>query len=370
MAQIIGQIESLKKIRWELSQNNITRFNSISEINYFLKNYESELYEIHQVEKYKLNDEVNNLELALLALNKQYEKSKNQVTDKLNSQISSLNEKINRLKSSKSNFFFVRLFNWLQLKVAESKQYSLKRDFVRIIERKTNNIKDKVNEKSARIDELTQNKEGIISLRCQSQITQIAHTKRVVESLSPLIAGAIGENLVVEELKKLSDDYIVINDFSLNFNPPIYNRKDNDRIFSIQIDHLLITKSGIFIIETKNWSRKSIKRLDLRSPIEQIKRTSYALFVTLNSDSAHSDLNLNNHHWGKKQIPIRNVVVMINEKPKERFNYVSIKCLYELIDYITYFDPAFTDSEFKNIFNYLSERINNTTTSYYNIHFS
>ena len=32
------------------------------------------------------------------------------------------------------------------------------------------------------------------------------------------------------------------------------DKTEKDRIFSIQIDHLLLSNSGIFIIETKNWS--------------------------------------------------------------------------------------------------------------------
>ena len=92
----------------------------------------------------------------------------------------------------------------------------------------------------------------------------------------------------------------LFNDFSMEFNPPIYNKKENDRIFSIQIDHLLISDSGIFILETKNWSKQSIKNLDLRSPVKQILRTSYALFVLLNSESEYNKIKLNRHHWGSK----------------------------------------------------------------------
>jgi hypothetical protein len=181
---------------------------------------------------------------------------------------------------------------------------------------------------------------------------------KIVESLDTLIAGAIGENLVEKELKKLSDKYILINDFSLKLNKPIYNRKRNYRIYSIQIDHLLISNSGIFILETKNWSKNSIESINLRSPIEQIKRTEYALFIILNNDSPYNWVNLNDHHWGDKQIPIRNIIVMINEKPKEKFKYVQVKTLKELNSYIEYFEPMLDDSEVLRIYKYLN-RIKN-----------
>mgnify|MGYP001100520229 CR=1 FL=1 len=98
--------------------------------------------------------------------------------------------------------------------------------------------------------------------------------------------------------------YYLINDFSVEFDPPISNKNKNDRIFSIQIDHLLICKSGVFLLKTKNWSNKSIKNLDLGSPVEEISRTSYTLFVLLNSES---NINLVRHHWGSAKIPISNI---------------------------------------------------------------
>ncbi|MDB9800159.1 NERD domain-containing protein, partial [bacterium] len=196
-------------------------------------------------------------------------------------------------------------------------------------------------------------KEKIILERGSQDTKELAFTKEVVEELYNLIAGAVGENLVVKEIQKLPDEYFLFNNFSMEFNPPIFNRKENDRIYSIQIDHLLVSNSGIFILETKNWSKESIKNLDLRSPIKQITRTSYALFVLLNSESEYDDINLHDHHWGNKQIPIRNIIVMINEKPNEKFKYVKVKTLNELNGYVTYFEPIFNNAEVESISNYL-----------------
>jgi hypothetical protein len=66
------------------------------------------------------------------------------------------------------------------------------------------------------------------------------------KKLSLYYKGAKGEEDVATELTKLSDDYVIFNDFS----PQIAN------IFKPQknIDHIVVGASGIFIIETKNWS--------------------------------------------------------------------------------------------------------------------
>jgi hypothetical protein len=117
-------------------------------------------------------------------------------------------------------------------------------------------------------------------------------------------------NLVQVNYSAISDEYFLINDFSISFPTPIYNRQENDYIKSIQIDHILVTPSGIFLIETKNWSEKSLNNLSLRSPVQQIRRTSFVLFKILTEEVANYRLNLSQHHWGSRKIPIRNLIVL------------------------------------------------------------
>lgn len=48
---------------------------------------------------------------------------------------------------------------------------------------------------------------------------------------------------------------------------------------------------------------------------------------------------------GRKKIPIRNVVVMIDHKPREEFEHVKVLSLNELNDYVQYFKPIFHEDE-------------------------
>lgn len=296
MTIVSGKIEPLKKLKEILNENGITRFNSIGEINTFIKNYDSEKKEIPKTIKNSLDEEI-----------KQLEETSKQAIEKSNKNL------------------FNKILFYLKVKILTDKKLTLEKNY-----------------------------EKVISTRCMESYRELDFTKDIIDGLYTLIAGAIGENSVVNELKKLSDNYYLINDFSVEFNPPIYNKKENDRIFSVQIDHLLICQSGVFLLETKNWSKKSIKNLDLRSPVEQILRTSYALFVLLNSES---NISLARHHWGSKKISIRNIIVMTNEKPKEEFKHVKVLSLNKLNGYIKYFDHIFSEAEVENIFNYLNHEI-------------
>ncbi len=353
MTIVEGQIESLKKLKEILNQNGITRFNSIGEINNFIKNYDFEKNKISKHIEHTLDLEIKDLQSDLIKLQQVYDNLKAEITNNVNIKMKNLKDKFNLVKEKSKNNLIKKIFFFPQLTILKLKKSNLEKNLEKIIHRQTYVAEHEVIKTKKMVDDYSENKEKIILERSLPSYEELAFTKEVVEGLYTLIAGAIGENLVVKELQKLSDKYVLFNDFSIEFNPPIFNRKENDRICSIQIDHLLIANSGIFILETKNWSKQSIKNLDLRSPIKQIMRTSYALFVLLNSESEYNEINLNSHHWGNKQIPIRNIIVMINEKPKEKFKYVKVKSLNELNGYITYFDPIFNDAEVKSISDYL-----------------
>jgi hypothetical protein len=200
-----------------------------------------------------------------------------------------------------------------------------------------------------------------ITQSAQNALAELERKNATIEDLNSFIYGALGEQKVVKTLDGLSDDYFLINDFAVSFLPAIYNRQENDYINSVQIDHILVGPSGIFLIETKNWSEKSLENLSLRSPVQQIKRTSFVLFKLLNNEMSNYHLRLDRHHWGDKKISIRNLIVLTNTKPKEEFQYVKILTVNELLGYVNYFKPSFSNTETQRIADFLLS-INNQKT--------
>lgn len=65
----------------------------------------------------------------------------------------------------------------------------------------------------------------------------------VLYKLYPYVVGKSGEAYTKKELKKLHDEYLVLNDLFL---------KNGDKY--CQIDHLIFSKYGIFVIETKQYN--------------------------------------------------------------------------------------------------------------------
>ncbi|WP_397446627.1 nuclease-related domain-containing protein [Polaribacter sp. R77954] len=347
MARIYGKIESLKSLKYELENNGISRFNSVKEIKDFLSNYNSEKLTVLNNESDKLEKEYSETCSNLKRRIQNKTEIINLETEKIDNRISDLLRKVNSINTKDVNF--------LKKIISSLKLYSLRKEANYLIKNKNDLISAAVKEITRNIkndeifiSEYDTKKQNLIEKRAKSKIDRLEYTRNVIENSRNLIAGAIGEHLVVKEIKKLSDSYVLINDFNLNFSPPIFYKKHNQKIYSVQVDHLLISKAGIFIIETKNWSKSSVNTINLRSPIKQIERSNYALYIYISEN-----ITLNEHHWGEQQIPIRNLIVMINNKPKGKFKYVKIKLINELNDYINYFEPVLTENQIETITNKL-----------------
>ena len=349
MAQIHGQVESWKRLQHELKSRGIQRFNTINEINDFLNNCRDQNDAIIRNHRENLKNEIRDLSKRIKRNLEEIEITKRKTQIEIEVRIDTAKINIDNLSAKENKNIIHKILNNYRLKKQKKLLDYLSSNTPLIISKATESIKKKIGEDEKQLEYLNENSEQIIHERSRPEIQQLENIKGNLEDLNLLIAGAVGESLVVKEIEKLPDDFILINDYNLRFKKPIYKRDTREKILSIQIDHLLISKSGIYILETKNWSKKSIESPDLRSPVEQVNRTNYALFVVLNK----ANLKLKKHHWGKRKIAVKSIIVMINEKPREDFKYVKVKSLKELTGYISYFEPVFTEKEVERIVKYL-----------------
>ena len=66
MAKVIGQVESLKSLRDELNRRNISRFNSIGDINKFNKEYKNEKRYILNYHENRIDKEIDNILMEII----------------------------------------------------------------------------------------------------------------------------------------------------------------------------------------------------------------------------------------------------------------------------------------------------------------
>lgn len=357
MCNVYRPVGSLTTIKSHLQRNNVAGIASLNELIAFQKNYSTSRLHIiseHELsiaqEKTALNSEISQLDQLIKVKKIAIEEGLREEIEQLKQQLHSLSTPSKNIVQSLINYFKKRSF---KRKIQNSEL-----DFNSKISFELSHSINTLTEKNNRYHFITSRFNDAVQESARASLWELERKKKVIDEINSSIYGAIGEQKVVKELENLSNDYFLINDFCLSFSRPIYNRQENDYIKSIQIDHLLVSPFGVFLIETKNWSDRSLNNLSLRSPVQQIKRTNFALYKMLSGEIPEL-LNLSQHHWGTRKIPIKNLIVLTNNKPNEEFQYVKIVTLSELLSYIKYFKPSFSGTETQAIAKYLLNFTNN-----------
>lgn len=353
MCRTYNMIGSLTTLKSHFEENNINDFKSLKEVIDFQISYPTLRQQLISNHEKLIEQEKNMLNTDLEQLDMTIETQKQQTAQRLTDEIDKLKQQLNISTNDAPTNLFQKLIGnfkeWNYKRQLRQKEHN----FDKVVIKSIKNFVDIRQVKNNRYQFITSQFNAAVKESSQTALSEIERKKSVIDKESSFIYGALGEQKVVKTLETLSDAYFLINDFAVSFSPAIYNRQENDYIKSIQVDHLLVAPSGIFLIETKNWSEKSLENLSLRSPVQQIKRTSFVLFKLLNNEMNNFHLPLDKHHWGDKKISIKNLIVLTNTKPKEEFQYVKILTLNELLGYINYFKPTFSSIETQRIAEFL-----------------
>lgn len=188
------------------------------------------------------------------------------------------------------------------------------------------------------------NSPELIKLRTESISGDFFRNKQVFDSNFNLIQGASGEQQALNELRKLPDSFYVVNNVQISFSRPLYEPRSNQRIYSIQADHVVVAPSGIFLIETKNWSRGTENLNSGFSAFDQIKRTNFALYCYFNPVPR----GIFSFFVKTKKIKIRSILLMTGHKIEETDQYVKVLSLSQLRGYIEYFKDELTDKQMQD----------------------
>jgi len=353
MSRTYNTIGSLTTLKAHLEENNIYDFKSLKEVIDFQSTFSTSRHQLISHHKNLIEEEKKMLNMELKNLDTAIEIQKKQTVEILNDEIDKLKQLYDVYTSHNPSNLFQKITNNLRLWNYNRKIKNKENKLDNEVKKTISHLVDNYQEKSNRFQYITSNEDEAVKHSVNHSLSELERKKAVIDNLNSFIYGALGEQKVVKTFENLSDDYFLINDFSVSFSPAIYNRQENDYIKSVQIDHILVAPSGLFLIETKNWSEKFLENLSLRSPVQQIRRTSFVLFKLLNNEMSNYHLRLDRHHWGDKKISIKNLIVMTNTKPQEEFQYVKVLTLNELLGYINYFKPTFSFNETQRIADFI-----------------
>lgn len=245
MCKVYNTIGALTYIKKHLLQNKVEGFSSIHELISFQNNYETSRQQVLSNQKTLLMEEKNNLNEGISALEHEIAHDKEVLHQKFRLESETLRQQYDAMAEANKTFVqeftysFQALFKLLRI-------YYIQLFSAVTISRAVRPKVTMLDEKQKRFQYLTSNFEEAVTASGRVALDALDHKKRVIDEINTFIYGAIGEQKVVDELKQLPDDYILINDFSYTFTKGIYSKKDRQYIKSIQIDHLLISPAGIF----------------------------------------------------------------------------------------------------------------------------
>jgi hypothetical protein len=365
MAKIYRQIGSLSELLGKLEEKGIHSMNSLEDIRSFRNNFENNLDQIKRRKKIELFDNIAELKRKFEQLSVDYEKLLKErgeclirEQDEIELWLSEYNEKSKNL-IFKIVYFYKYLKSSNRLKVLTNKfENERNKPFTKIFSNISEirlEITDKENRPDYWVNEMS-----------KLEVEQKEKIRSILKENKEFYYGAVGEQQALDELKKLPDSYVVINDYRNAFYNPIHDKRNDDRIYSIQVDHIVIGPTGMFIIETKNWSLESINSWDLFSPVKQLMRSNYALFVTLNKEAESGGLHsFSQHNWGAQQISPKNIVLMMKEKPYQEFQHVKVLSLSEVREYITnYKEKVFSKGQIEEMAEYLNTTSGSKTSRF------
>lgn len=124
----------------------------------------------------------------------------------------------------------------------------------------------------------------------------------LLKFIYPKLKGQVGELRVNKELNKLGNDYIILNDLM------VYS--DNK---THQIDHAIVSKYGIFVIETKNYGGKLVGN---------IKDKEWTQYIGKKINKMKNPINQNHGH-----------ILALKDVTKEKeSNFIPIVCFNDDVE--------------------------------------
>lgn len=355
MATIYRQIGALTQLLDELEREGIGAFRTLDDIRSFHNDYNNSLGRIRAKYGEMLRQEVVERKSRDTQISSELDRRIAARKILLRDELEKLNENLAR---NENRNMLMKLFFFFQKKRLTKRKTFLENFFENEAERPFREEFVKLDSLRAEIEDRTNNPENWVERYSASEIEKQQRILSVLRKLNPLFYGAEGEERVAGELSNLPDTYILINDYWLEFSQPIYDRNNDDRIYSIQIDHVVVGPTGLYLVETKNWSRDSVENPELFSPIRQLKRSNYAIYRVLNAAVERGEIdNFSNHHWGNRRISPKNILCLMNHRPNQEFQYVKTLSENQIASYVRNQRQTFSQIEVNSLAEYLLSRI-------------
>ncbi len=157
------------------------------------------------------------------------------------------------------------------------------------------------------------------------------------------LAGAKAELDVIAQLACLPAEYTIFNNIRLR--AARYIKFNGVALYSAQLDHLVLSPAGVFVIETKHWSKEFSESGRYHNPFDQVERAGYLCYDLLNKA------------FGK--VRVRSIILSAGSLPMAPTDsYVKVMHLLELTKYVAGFNHVeLMPSQIHDLHQYFEQRV-------------
>ena len=328
MANIIGKSGAWKSVSKNMASIGF-QIQEISDISKILTEEKSKAIEAEETKEKLLEKEKQDFSQKNKELDEGYQKAVDRNKGKIIENANRIVAKIHQLQEPVS--FFKKPKQKIQLARKRRELKKFKQKSIDYLE----DLKSKRDTERKRL--AGQYKAKVFEI--EGKARNIKFNVEMLQNLlaSPELVGALAELKMIKKLRSLPNNYYVLNDVQLSLEKAM--RFDNKWRKTAQIDTLVISPAGIFVIEVKNWSKEFTQTDNYHNPYDQVKWAAYLCY---------------------KQTGIKSRSIIAhtgNIPPKLEGSYAKALPINEVNGYILYFrEKIISDEKIGRIANQLNQK--------------
>ena len=315
---IIGESGSESHIKSRLMKKGLRGFESLSDIQHFKKHFKGILKTSTDEERKRLTSIIETLRSNEEAIIKDIEKRKIELLTSL------VKEKQELLEGELS-----------------SKDQKRVKKIDKLLEKKIDKPFKKEKKQVKRTEKEITTREKKLEKSVEKSVKDLHKAHEIIKSNTAFVVGAVGETAAIKELRKLPEEYYIFNEAKLNFYRAIRWKKYGEYVKSCKIDHVVVGLSGVFLIETKNWSAQTLANARF-TPHKQIERAGYIFFIHMVNKF-------------RRRFPTYQIVATYRKLPDLPYRYVDQMTIREVVNYILQKRKVLDTAEIQKIVEWLKK---------------
>jgi hypothetical protein len=363
MASSFGQAGSTTKLV-SLLQGTEYVINTLSDVIDFQKNYQIQYDALKEKAKIDLAATIAKLDSDIAQQSTEYAQHLADKKIELGQELEKLNSELPLLQKKEENFF-KNLIQKVRYYFANTRKTYLDQNIVNEAKRIYRSEELTIVDLQKELDDKKTNTETWVEKLTQQYTAQLQWVQKTISTNTQLLHDAQSEELVIEKLSKLPEDYFMINNYSKKFYKPLQNKATNEWVSSSLIDHIVIGPTGLFCIDTKYWDADHMGPSNLAQSAKELIASDFVLSTILNQSAYQGDLPPFRINGVPVPITPKNIILLMNTSTVEPIEKVSVQTIDTIHNTIVNSDKIFAPDAIECLKNFLLNKDN--TTGYQSI---